>query len=70
MVGAKCGGGRIIIGKNNIFREYVTINSSSSPEKETAIGDNNFLMAFSHVAHEDGAQPDKRYRFQARAGDH
>ncbi|MDD5771182.1 MAG: acyl-[acyl-carrier-protein]--UDP-N-acetylglucosamine O-acyltransferase [Candidatus Omnitrophica bacterium] len=46
------GGGRISIGKNNILREYVTVNSSSSPEKETFLGDGNFLMAFSHVAHD------------------
>ncbi|TAM42703.1 acyl-ACP--UDP-N-acetylglucosamine O-acyltransferase, partial [bacterium] len=52
MLGVKENNGRITIGKNNIIREYVTVNSSSSPEKETVIGDNNFLMAFSHVAHD------------------
>jgi UDP-N-acetylglucosamine acyltransferase len=52
MVELKDNSGRISIGKNNIIREYVTINSSSSPEKETIIGDNNFLMAFSHIAHD------------------
>ncbi len=44
--------GKIHIGKNNIIREYVTINSSSSPEKSTSMGDGNFLMAFSHIAHD------------------
>lgn len=44
--------GRVIIGKNNIIREYVTIHSSTSPERATSLGDNNFLMAFSHVAHD------------------
>lgn len=52
MVALKENNGRITIGKNNTIREYVTVNSSSSPEKETVLGDNNFLMAFSHVAHD------------------
>ncbi|MFH1772151.1 MAG: acyl-ACP--UDP-N-acetylglucosamine O-acyltransferase [Candidatus Omnitrophota bacterium] len=44
--------GKLIIGKNNIIREYVTIHTSTSPEKSTIIGDSNFLMGFSHVAHD------------------
>jgi UDP-N-acetylglucosamine acyltransferase len=52
MVGVEGGSGRISIGKNNVLREYVTVNSSSSPEKETFLGDDNFLMAFSHIAHD------------------
>jgi len=52
MLGVKEDNGRITIGKNNTLREYVTVNASSSPEKETVLGDNNFLMAFSHVAHD------------------
>lgn len=52
MLGLKEPEGRIKIGKNNIIREYVTINLSSAADKETVIGDNNFLMAFSHIAHD------------------
>jgi UDP-N-acetylglucosamine acyltransferase len=44
--------GRVIIGKNNIIREYVTIHSSTTPDGSTSIGSNNFFMAFSHVAHD------------------
>lgn len=44
--------GRLIIGKNNIFREYSTIHRSSQNSGATAIGDNNYLMAFSHIAHD------------------
>lgn len=44
--------GKVHIGKNNIIREYVTIHSSMHEDKDTVIGDNNFLMAFSHVAHD------------------
>jgi UDP-N-acetylglucosamine acyltransferase len=39
------------IGNNNIIREYVTINRSTEDGKTSIIGDNNYLMAYSHVAH-------------------
>jgi UDP-N-acetylglucosamine acyltransferase len=42
----------VIIGKNNVIREYVTIHSSSGAGQVTSIGDNNFFMAFAHVAHD------------------
>ena len=41
----------LVIGDNNIFREHVTIHRSNTPEEETVIGNDNFLMAHSHVAH-------------------
>lgn len=43
----------VIIGKNNIIREYVTINPGTSGDKMiTLIGDNCLLMVSSHVAHD------------------
>lgn len=43
---------RVIIGNNNTFREYVTINRATSSDiGVTIVGDNNFLMAYCHVAH-------------------
>ena len=39
------------IGKENIIREYVTIHRGTKENSSTIIGDNNFLMGFSHVAH-------------------
>ncbi|MCK9224997.1 MAG: acyl-[acyl-carrier-protein]--UDP-N-acetylglucosamine O-acyltransferase, partial [Candidatus Muirbacterium halophilum] len=40
------------IGKNNIIREFVTINATEGEVDEyTRIGDNNLIMAYSHVAH-------------------
>ena len=39
------------IGDNNTIREYVTINRSTEDGKATILGDNNYLMAYSHVAH-------------------
>lgn len=41
------------IGKNNIFREYVTVNPGTlDGGGTTKIGDGNLLMACSHVAHD------------------
>ncbi len=40
------------IGANNIFREGVTVHRSNTEGQATRIGDNNFLMAYSHVAHD------------------
>jgi len=39
------------IGDRNVFREYVTIHRATDPEGVTAIGDDNYLMANVHVAH-------------------
>ncbi|MCK9273531.1 MAG: acyl-ACP--UDP-N-acetylglucosamine O-acyltransferase [Syntrophales bacterium] len=47
--GEKC---KVVIGDNNTIREYVTINRSTAADiGMTAIGDNNLLMAYCHVAH-------------------
>jgi UDP-N-acetylglucosamine acyltransferase len=41
------------IGKNNIIREYITIHRASvGGNGITSIGDNNFLMAYVHIAHD------------------
>lgn len=40
------------IGDNNIIREYTTIHRASvGKERETVVGNNNFLMAYVHIAH-------------------
>lgn len=39
------------IGNKNIFREYVQIHRGTKEGSSTTIGDNNFLLGFSHVAH-------------------
>jgi UDP-N-acetylglucosamine acyltransferase len=44
---------RLIIGNDNVVREYVTINRATTKEAwETVIGNNNYLMAYAHVAHD------------------
>ncbi|OIO33537.1 MAG: acyl-[acyl-carrier-protein]--UDP-N-acetylglucosamine O-acyltransferase [Candidatus Omnitrophica bacterium CG1_02_40_15] len=39
------------IGKNNIIREYVTMNPGTKGGTSTSVGDENLFMAYSHVAH-------------------
>ncbi|MBN2468582.1 MAG: acyl-ACP--UDP-N-acetylglucosamine O-acyltransferase [Deltaproteobacteria bacterium] len=44
---------KVIIGDDNTIREYVTINRGTAEgEGTTSIGNNNFLMAYSHIAHD------------------
>jgi UDP-N-acetylglucosamine acyltransferase len=43
--------GNVIIGNNNVIREYVTINSPVRKDK-TIIGDNCYLMARTHIPHD------------------
>jgi UDP-N-acetylglucosamine acyltransferase len=43
---------RTIIGHNNTFREYVTVNSATAEGDATKIGNDNHILAYSHVAHD------------------
>jgi UDP-N-acetylglucosamine acyltransferase len=44
---------KLAIGNNNIFRECITVNTGTvKGGGETVIGDNNFFMACSHIAHD------------------
>jgi UDP-N-acetylglucosamine acyltransferase len=47
----KGGESHVIIGDNNIVREYVTINRATAPGSKTVIGNNNLIMAYVHIAH-------------------
>ena len=40
------------IGEGNVFREAVTVHRSNTAGKKTMIGNNNYLMANAHVAHD------------------
>lgn len=43
----------LLIGRENTFREFVTVHrGSSSGGGQTVLGDNNYFMANSHVAHD------------------
>ena len=41
----------VIIGDNNTFRECVTINKATDEGEKTVIGNNNLLMAYTHIGH-------------------
>lgn len=44
---------RLKIGDNNTIREFVTLNiATNKADKETTIGNNNYLMAYTHVGHD------------------
>jgi UDP-N-acetylglucosamine acyltransferase len=44
---------KLVIGNSNIIREYATIHRASvGGDGVTAIADNNFLMAYVHIAHD------------------
>jgi len=40
------------IGDNNIIREYCTLNPGTQEGGKTVVGNNNLLMAYSHIAHD------------------
>ena len=40
------------IGNNNIIREYCTLNPGTGEGAKTIVGDDNLLMAYSHIAHD------------------
>ncbi len=44
--------GGVIIGNGNIFRENCTVHCAMYPEKNTILGNENFLMVNAHVAHD------------------
>ncbi|MBY0525961.1 MAG: acyl-ACP--UDP-N-acetylglucosamine O-acyltransferase [Gemmataceae bacterium] len=43
---------RVEIGDHNVFREHVTVHRGTSHSWATRIGNHNYLMAHSHVAHD------------------
>lgn len=42
----------VVLGSGNTLREYVTINRATAPGGNTTMGDENFLMTGSHLAHD------------------
>jgi len=42
----------LTIGARNVFREYVSVHGATKAEEFTVIGDDNVLLAYSHVAHD------------------
>jgi UDP-N-acetylglucosamine acyltransferase len=44
--------GKIIIGNNNVFREFSTVHLPTKLKKITHIGNNCYFMTLSHIAHD------------------
>jgi UDP-N-acetylglucosamine acyltransferase len=42
---------KLVIGKENVIREYVTMHRATGEGNATRMGDGNMLMAYSHVGH-------------------
>jgi UDP-N-acetylglucosamine acyltransferase len=43
----------LVVGNNNVIKEYVTMNRGTEHgDGVTSIGDDNFIMAYAHVAHD------------------
>jgi len=42
----------LIIGNNNKIREFVTINPGTDQGTKTVVGNDNLIMAYSHIAHD------------------
>ncbi len=62
---------RLVIGKHNIFREFVTINrGTKGGGGVTTIGDRNLFMAYVHVAHDCHVGSDIIFGPQAMLGGH
>jgi len=42
----------LILGDNNVIREYVTLNRGTEHRQKTVIGANCFIMTYAHVGHD------------------
>ncbi len=44
---------RVVVGRNNIFRESCSIHRGTvKDQKQTLVGDENFIMGYCHIAHD------------------
>ncbi len=42
----------LVIGENNVIREYCTLNRGTTASGLTSVGSNNMFMAYVHIAHD------------------
>ncbi len=42
----------LVIGADNVFREYVTINRATGKGDKTIVGNHNTILAYAHIAHD------------------
>jgi UDP-N-acetylglucosamine acyltransferase len=66
-------GGRttLTIGRNNVIREFVTMNAGTDGSRgATTVGDNGYFMAYSHIAHDCDVGNGVTFANQATLGGH
>ena len=52
-IGYKGEATRLIIGDDNIIREYATVHRATTKQEwETVVGNGNYIMAYAHIAHD------------------
>ena len=42
----------LVVGDRNVFREYVSVHGATNEADNTRIGDDNVMLAYSHIAHD------------------
>lgn len=42
----------LVVGDRNVFREYVSVHAATKAGDVTRLGDDNVLLAYSHIAHD------------------
>jgi UDP-N-acetylglucosamine acyltransferase len=42
----------LVVGDRNVFREYVSVHGATKEEDYTRMGDDNVMLAYSHIAHD------------------
>lgn len=62
--------GRVVIGDNNVFREYVTIHRALKPETATTVGHGNYVMANGHFGHDSTVGDNAIFANGAMLGGH
>jgi UDP-N-acetylglucosamine acyltransferase len=62
---------RTVIGDDNVIREYVTIHAGTAQDRGvTTIGNGNWLLAYSHVAHDCVVGDDTTFSNNAQLAGH
>ena len=46
------GGGRLVIGRGNTFREFVSVHRGHLSDHGTVVGDNNMFLTGAHIGHD------------------
>ena len=62
--------GMIYIGDNNVIREFTTIHLPTRWSGKTIIGNNNYLMVLSHIAHDCVLEDDITFSNNVTLGGH